>query len=91
MTEGAMLYYPAVLHVADGDGVVGCEVPDLLINASGRDVDEALMDAATILAELLDGMAAKGEAFPEPSRTKDVDLDGGTLVLLSAPRPRVAA
>jgi hypothetical protein len=86
-----MLYYPAILFPPDAMGLSGCIVPDLLVNASGSSPDEALRDAAAIMAELLDGMARKREPFPEPTAAEDLDLDGGTLVLLSAPLPSLAA
>jgi hypothetical protein len=86
-----MLFYPAILFPPDSNGLSGCVVPDLLVNASGASPDAALRDAATIMAELLDGMARKGEPFPEPTAAEELDLDGGTLVLLAAPLPSLAA
>lgn len=86
-----MLVYPAVLFPADDDGVFGCAVDDLLINASGASADGAIRDAAAILAELLEGMARNGEPFPDPTPVDDVDTEGGTLVMLTAALPRLAA
>ncbi|MEM6744464.1 MAG: hypothetical protein AAF676_12120 [Pseudomonadota bacterium] len=77
-----MLLYQAVLYPADDDGIWGCAVPDLLINASGRDRAWAIEDAVAIMSEVLADMSARGEPFPEPS--VDIDLDGGTLVILPA-------
>lgn len=84
MKGKAMIYYPAVIYPADESGLVGCAVPDLLINASGLSQDAALIDATSIMQELLADMARDGEAYPEPSSTEDVDLDGGVLAILTA-------
>lgn len=81
-----MIYYPAVIYPADESGLVGCAVPDLLINASGVSQDAALTDASTIMQELLADMAKEGEAFPEPTASEDVVLDGGVLAILTAHR-----
>ena len=86
-----MIAYPAVLFPPDAHGTVGCAIPDLLVNASGRDADDALRDAAGIMAELLSDMARKGEPFPDPTPSQDVDLMGGTLVLVTAQPPSQAA
>ena len=86
-----MFVYPAVLFPADADGLFGCAVDDLLINASGRSADEAVRDAADIMNELLGAMAVKGEPFPEPTAVDDLDTDGGTLVMITALPPQIAA
>ncbi|MEM6616228.1 MAG: hypothetical protein AAF619_06855 [Pseudomonadota bacterium] len=85
-----MLAYPAVLHDADADGIFGCEVPDLLINASGRSADEAIRDAGNILHELLQQMDRDGEPFPEPTPMDDIEKDAGTLVLLTSKQEKAA-
>lgn len=77
-----MIYFPAILYPVDDDGLHGCAVPDLLINASGSTAEAALHDAAEIMSELLSDMARDGEPFPEPTQIDVMDLDGGTLVLL---------
>ena len=55
-----MSLYHAVPYPADADGIWGCAVPDLLINASGKSRADVIEDAVSIMAELLAGMAAKG-------------------------------
>jgi hypothetical protein len=85
-----MIYYPAILFSPDHDGLSGCAVPDLLVNASGRSPDAALRDAAAIAAELLEGMARHGKPFPDPTPAEVLDLDGGTLVLIATPLPGAA-
>jgi len=68
-------------------------VPDPLINASGATPDKALRDAATIFIELLNNMACKGELLLSRYTTaaEDVELGGGTLVLLTAHLSSLAA
>ncbi len=85
-----MSYYPAILHSPDADGLVGCTVPDLLINATGRDRDSALADAVQVMDALLADMARQGEPFPEPTVADDIDFDDGVLVLLHARVPQAA-
>lgn len=86
-----MLLFPAVLFAPDPDGLSGCVVPDLMVNASGASPDAAIRDAAAIVAEHLRDLAAAGEPFPEPSPVDQVDLDGGTLVMLPITIPLAAA
>lgn len=77
-----MLLYNAVLYPADADGIWGCAVPDLIINASGPRRAAPVEDAVAIMGEVLADMDSKAEPFPEPSA--DIDLDGGSLVILPA-------
>jgi len=79
-----MIYYPAVVYPPDEQGIVGCAVPDLLINASGSSQDAALIDATAVMQELLANMARAGEAYPEPTPSDELDLDGGVLAILTA-------
>ena len=85
-----MSFYPAVLHDLDANGLVGCTVPDLLINASGRDRESALQDAVRSMDELLGDAARAGEPFPEPTPADEVDTSGGVLVLLHVRVPASA-
>ena len=82
-----MLHYPAILFAPDENGVSGCIVPDMAINAAGRSPDEAIRDAAGIIDELLEDMHRDGEAFPDPTPIDELDLRGGTLVFMSVPLP----
>ena len=82
-----MINYPAILFPSDPKGLVGCVVPDLLINASGSSMDEALNDAAVIMDELLREMDENGEAFPEPTPMDEVDPEEGVLVVMAARVP----
>jgi hypothetical protein len=79
-----MSYYPAIVFPPDADGLVGCLVPDLLINATGRDRDDALADAVRSMDELLAEMGRDGEPFPEPTPLEALDSMGGLIVLLHA-------
>ncbi|ROU01129.1 type II toxin-antitoxin system HicB family antitoxin [Histidinibacterium lentulum] len=86
-----MIVYPAILFPPDTAGLSGCLVPDLAVNASGASPDEALRDAAAIVNAFLATLADRGEPFPEATPAEDVDLDGGTLVMLGTPLPTLAA
>ena len=48
-----MLIYPAIVFPSDANGLVGCAVPDLLVNATGTSTQAALADAMMIVTELL--------------------------------------
>ncbi len=85
-----MSFYPAVLYDPDPQGLVGCVVPDLLINASGRDCETALADAVRSMEELLADMARKAEPFSEATPADEIDTEGGVLVLLHARLPAAA-
>jgi hypothetical protein len=85
-----MSFYPAVLFDPDANGIVGCTVPDLLINASGGDRESALADAVRSMDELLGDMARGGEPFPESTPVEKVDTSGGVLVLLHVRLPAAA-
>ena len=85
-----MSFYPAVLFDRDPEGLVGCVVPDLLINAGGHDRETALADAVRSMDELLADMSRKGEPFPEAPPADEVDTVGGVLVLLHARLPAAA-
>ena len=82
-----MISYLAIVYEPDAAGLVGVLVPDLLINASGASQEAALLDATAIMQEVLADMARTGEPFPKPTSPDDLDLDGGTLVILTAPSP----
>ena len=84
-----MLFYPSILFPPDENGVSGCIVPDLLINAGGASPDDALRDAARSMVELFAMMDRDGEPFPEPTPAEEMELRGGTLVLIGAPPPAV--
>jgi len=85
-----MSFYPAVLFDPDTQGVIGCIVPDLLINAGGHDRETALTDAVRSMDELLADMSRKGEPFPEATPADEIDTEGGVLVLLHARLPAAA-
>lgn len=82
-----MLYFPAVLHRTDAQGLSGCHVPDFLIVAGGRSDDDALRDALGIMEELMEDMVRDNEPLPDPTPAEEVDLDGGMLVMLAAVPP----
>ena len=85
-----MLFYPAVLFDPDANGVHGCIVPDLLINAAGDTIDDALRNAAASMVELFGMMDHDGEPFPDPTPADEMDLRGGTLAMIGAPPPALA-
>lgn len=63
----SLVFYPAVLDVAE-DGTVGVVFPDLLGCVSvGGDAQEAASNAAEALSLHLEGMREDGEEPPPPS------------------------
>lgn len=85
-----MSIYPAVLYDPDPNGLFGYVVPDLLINASGRDHESALAAAVRSMDELLCDMTKAGEPFPEATPVDEIDTSGGVLVLLHVRLPAAA-
>lgn len=82
-----MTYYPAILWPADAAGLYGVTVPGVNVNASGASAAEALADAAAVLQEVLDDLAADRHPVPVPMAVEAVDAAGGNLVLLPASLP----
>lgn len=80
-------YYPAILHPADAAGLFGVTVPGVNVNGSGATALDALADAAAILQEVIDDLAAEREAIPVPVAIEDLDPEGGTVAMLPAVLP----
>lgn len=79
-----MTYYPAILWPVDAAGLYGATVPGVNVNGSGATAAEALADAAAILQEVLDDLAAERQPLPAPAPVESVEAAGGRLVLLPA-------
>ena len=82
-------YYPAILWPADAGGLHGVTVPGVHVNGSGASAAEALADAALILQEVIDDLAAAREPVPQPCAVEAVDVEDGQLVLLPASLPEL--
>ena len=80
-------FYPAILYPADDNGLFRVTVPGVNVNASGPTAQAALADAAAILQDVIDDLAAGGEPVPPPPPPEAVDCAGGTLALLPAILP----
>lgn len=80
-------FYPAILYPADASGLHGALIPGANVNASGASAEAALSDAAAILQEVIDDLAADGETPPAPADIAAMDLEGGTLVMIPAILP----
>lgn len=88
-----MRHYIALIH-KDADSDYGVSFPDLPgVITAGSDLDEARLMAAEALALHLKGMAADGEAIPEPSSLEEimstVENKDGVAVLIPAPASEV--
>src|SRR5713226_7599788 len=89
-----MRHYIALIH-KDADSDYGVSFPDLpgLVSA-GSTLDEARQMGAEALALHIEGMAADGEAAPEPSSLQDIMADAvnrdavAVLVPLTEGSPR---
>jgi predicted RNase H-like HicB family nuclease len=84
-----MRQYIALIH-KEADSDYGVSFPDLPgVISAGKTLDEARDMAAEALAFHLEGLAADGEAIPEPSSLEmimsDVQNKDGVAVLVAAP------
>ncbi|WP_375789027.1 type II toxin-antitoxin system HicB family antitoxin [Bradyrhizobium sp. Pha-3] len=84
-----MRHYIALIH-KDPDSDYGVSFPDLPgVITAGTDLDDARTMAAEALALHLEGMAADGEAVPEPSSLEEIMANpenrSGVAVLIPAP------
>jgi predicted RNase H-like HicB family nuclease len=83
-----MRHYIALIH-KDPDSDYGVSFPDLPgVITAGTDLDDARAMAAEALALHLEGMAADGEAVPEPSSLEEIMANpknrSGVAVLIPA-------
>jgi predicted RNase H-like HicB family nuclease len=90
--EWKMRQYIALIH-KEADSDYGISFPDLPgVISAGRTLDETRDMGAEALALHLEGMAADGEAAPEPSSLevimKDAQNKDGVAVLIAAPGRR---
>jgi predicted RNase H-like HicB family nuclease len=88
-----MRHYIALIH-KDADSDYGVSFPDLPgVISAGSNLDEARKMATEALAFHLEGMAADGEAAPEPSSLEEVmaiaENKDGVAVLIEAPAAEV--
>ena len=86
-----MRHYIALIHKDEGSDY-GVSFPDLPgVVSAGSTLDEARAMAAEALAFHLEGLAADGEAVPEPTSLEEImataeNRDG--VAVLSRPQPR---
>ena len=88
-----MRHYIALIH-KEADSDYGVSFPDLPgVITAGTDLDDARTMAAEALALHLEGMAADGEAVPEPSSLEEImavaENKGAVAVLIPAPAGEV--
>lgn len=88
-----MRHYIALIH-KDEDSDYGVSFPDLPgVVSAGSTLDEARAMATEALAFHLEGLAADGEAVPEPSSLEDImaiaENRDGVAVLIQAPVEQV--
>ena len=88
-----MRQYIALIH-KDVDSDYGVSFPDLPgVISAGKTLDEARDMGAEALALHLEGLAADGEAAPEPSSLEEIMTDAqnkdGVAVLIAAPATEV--
>ena len=90
-----MVFYPAILFPPGEDGLAGCVIPGININAGGPTSEAALNDAVEVLEAVLAEAAETGEQGPAPLSIEDVQREidelGGSLVWLPALAPQAAA
>jgi hypothetical protein len=83
-------FFPAVVEGSDAEGY-GAEGLGTGANGSGATLHDALLNAAEVLQEVIDDLAASGEPLPAPGRVTDHDAARGTVALLQARVPAAAA
>ncbi|MBR1269032.1 type II toxin-antitoxin system HicB family antitoxin [Bradyrhizobium sp. AUGA SZCCT0222] len=88
-----MRQFIALIH-KDTDSDYGVSFPDLPgVISAGSTLDEARTMAAEALAFHLEGLAADGEAVPEPSSLEEImanrENKDGVAVLIQAPNANV--
>ena len=88
-----MRQYIALIH-KEADSDYGISFPDLPgVISAGKTLDEVRDMGAEALALHLEGMAADGEAAPEPSSLEEIMKDpenrDGVAVLIAAPTAEV--
>ena len=92
MTTGTMstAFYHAILFPPH-EGLSACEVLGIGVNGSGSDPEAALLDAASILQEVVSDLVEGGEPVPPPAWPEAADLQRGRHVVLQARFPARAA
>lgn len=88
-----MWHYVGLIH-KDANSDYGVSFPDLPgVATAGTTLDDARSMATEALALHLEGLAADGEAVPEPSSLEDIMRDeanrDGVAVLIAAPSEAV--
>jgi predicted RNase H-like HicB family nuclease len=83
-------FFPAVVEGSSTEGY-GADVLGTGVDGSGATVHDALVNAAEVLQEVIDDLAASGEPIPSPGRVTHHDAARGTVALLQARVPAEAA
>ena len=85
------VYYPARLFAGDAEGVFCVSIPGINVNAQGDSHEAALTEAAEMLQDVVDHLAALGHPIPEPGLLTDTAAADGSAVVLPAYIPALVA
>ena len=78
-----MVTYPAVVEWDDNADAYGVVFPDLSIGAMGDTLEEALVNAKSMLGDYVLEMDKEGWFYPSPSTPESIEVpQGQTLVTI---------
>lgn len=84
-------YFPAILMGPDHEPGYAAYVVGNGVNGQGDTATDALTELALILQEIIDDAMRDGEPLPRPAEPSAEDLAEGTLVMVPAKLPHMAA
>lgn len=86
------VFYPAIVFDPKEDDWFAVVVPGINVNGQGKTREEALLNAAEILQEVVDDLLRDGHPLPGPGSLADHDeFADGTAAVIQAMLPARAA
>ena len=86
------VFYPALVFDPAEDGWYAVIVPGINVNGQGKTREEALLNAAEILQEVVDDLLRDNQPLPGPGSLDEYeDLGDGTAAVIQAMLPAHAA
>ena len=86
------VFYPALVFDPKDDDWFAVVVPGINVNGQGKTREEALLNAAEILQEVVDDLTRDGHPLPGPGSLDEYeDIGDGTAAVIQAMLPAHAA